>query len=159
PRRTERDERERAKRTGCGPDPEFAWGCHMDAEQDPERRGDDGPGNARPGPATAPSSNALASRLQQLFPILAAAEIDRVRRFGDVRRFRPGEVLYQVGKPGPGMYVILSGRVAVVGRDGLGQAVPVAAFAQLIGATVEEMAEAVPGEVLAEIGQLSGQPS
>ncbi len=56
------------------------------------------------------------------------------------------------------MYVILSGRVAIVPRDGLGQAVPVAAFAQLIGAPVEEMTEAVPGEVLAEIGQLSGRP-
>jgi len=62
----------------------------MDGEKDPERSGHEGPGNARPGPATAPSSTALASRLQQLFPILSAAEIDRVRRFGDVRRFRPG---------------------------------------------------------------------
>lgn len=43
-------------------------------------------------------------------------------------------------------------------RDGLGQAVPVAAFAQLIGAPVEEMTEVVPGEVIAEIGQLSGRP-
>src|SRR6266850_4936502 len=125
----------------------------------PERGGQEVPGNARPGPATAPSSTALLSRMQQLFPILSPAEIDRVRRFGDVRRFRPGEILYQVGKPGPGMYVILAGRVAVVGRDGLGQAIPVAAFAQLIGATLEDMTEAVPGEVLAEIGQLSGKPS
>jgi hypothetical protein len=43
-------------------------------------------------------------------------------------------------------------------RDGLGQSVPVAAFAQLIGAPVEEMTEVVPGEVMAEIGQLSGRP-
>ena len=131
----------------------------MASEKEPERGGQDVPGNARPGPGTAPSSTALPSRMQQLFPVLSPAEIDRVRRFGDVRRFRPGEILYQVGKPGPGMYVILSGRVAVVGRDGLGQAVPVSVFAQLIGATVEEMAEAVPGEVLAEIGHLSGKPS
>ena len=33
-----------------------------------------------------------------------------------------------------------------------------AAFAQLIGAPVEEMTEVVPGEVIAEIGQLSGRP-
>jgi len=56
------------------------------------------------------------------------------------------------------MYVILSGRVAIVPRDGLGQAVPVATFAQLIGAPIEEMTEVVPGEVMAEIGQLSGRP-
>src|SRR6266436_118668 len=134
---------------GHGPDPELDyWGCDMASEKEPERGGQEVPGNARPGPATAPSSTALPSRMQQLFPVLSPAEIDRVRPFGDVRRFRPGEILYQVGKPGPGMYVILSGRVAVVGRDGLGQAIPVA-----------EMAEAVPGEVLAEIGQLSGKPS
>jgi hypothetical protein len=53
---------------------------------------------------------------------------------------------------------ILSGRVAIVPRDGLGQSVSVAAFAQLIGAPVEKMAEVVPGEVIAEIGQLSGRP-
>ena len=117
------------------------------------------PGNAPPGPGPASSTAVLASRFQQMFPVLSPAEIDRVRHFGEVRRFRPGEVLFQAGKPGPGMYVILSGRVAVAGRDAVGQAIPVAKFAELIGATLEDMAEAVPGEVLAEIGELSGQPS
>ena len=117
------------------------------------------PGNAPPGPGPASSTAVLASRFQQMFPVLSPAEIDRVRHFGEVRRFRPGEVLYQAGKPGAGMYVILSGRVAVAGRDAVGQAIPVAKFAELIGATLEDMAEVVPGEVLAEIGELSGQPS
>jgi thioredoxin reductase (NADPH) len=106
-------------------------------------------------PAT--SNAALASRFHQMFPVLSAAEIDRVRRFGEVRRFPAGELLIQAGEAVPGMYVILSGRVAIVPRDGLGQSVPVAAFAQLIGAPVEEMTEVVPGEVMAEIGQLSGR--
>ena len=123
----------------------------------PSEKGQEVAGNARPEPA--PSPAALASRLQQMFPVLSPAEIDRVRHFGEVRRFRPGEILYQAGKPGPGMYVILSGRVAVTGRDAVGQALPVARFAELIGATLEDMAEVVPGEVLAEIGELSGQPS
>jgi len=82
-------------------------------------------------PAT--SNGALTSRFHQMFPVLSAAEIDRVRRFGEVRRFPAGELLFQAGEAVPGMYVILSGRVAIVPRDGLGQAVPVAAFAQLIG--------------------------
>jgi len=56
------------------------------------------------------------------------------------------------------MYVILSGRVAVVARDAFGPGPPIAAFAELVGASVEDMAEVVPGEVLAEIGQLSGKP-
>src|SRR5258707_7014501 len=103
-------------------------------------------------------STALASRFQQMFPVLSAAEIDRVGRFGDLQRFRRGEFVCRVGKPSPGMFVILSGRVAVVGCDGLGRALPTAEFAQLIGATLEDM-EVVPGEVLAEIGQLSEAPS
>src|SRR6266851_2606171 len=121
-----------------------------------ERSEHDAPGNAPPpGPAT--SNAALASRFHQMFPVLSAAEIDRVRRFGEVRRFPAGEHLFQAGEAVPGMYVILSGRVAILPRDGLGQSVPVAAFAQLIGAPVEEMTEVVPGEVMAEIGQLSGR--
>ncbi len=114
-------------------------------------------GNTSPaGPAE--SNTALTSRFQQMFPVLSQAEIDRVRRFGEVRRFAAGEHLFQAGEAVSGMYVILSGRIAIVPRDGLGQVVPVAAFAQLIGAPVEEMMEVVPGEVIAEIGQLSGRP-
>ena len=121
------------------------------------QRSKEAPGNATSaGPAT--SNAALASRFQQMFPVLSQAEIDRVRRFGDVKRFPAGELLFQAGEAVPGMYVILSGRVAIMPRDGLGQAVPVAAFAQLIGAPVEELTEVVPGEVIAEIGQLSGRP-
>jgi thioredoxin reductase (NADPH) len=55
------------------------------------------------------------------------------------------------------MYVIVSGRVAIVLRDPLGQAVPVATLAELIGARLEEMTEVVPGEVMAELGHLSGR--
>src|SRR6266850_5350001 len=107
------------------------------------------PGSAAPA-GTGKSNAALASRFQQMFPVLSAAEIDRVRRFGEVRRFRPGEILFRAGKPGPGMLVILSGRLAVVPRDGLGRALPVTEFAHLIGATIEDMSEVVAGEVLAE---------
>jgi thioredoxin reductase (NADPH) len=104
------------------------------------------------------SNAALASRFHQMFPVLSGTEIDRVRRFGEVRRFSAGEHLFHAGEAVPGMYVILSGRIAIVPRDALGQAVPVAAFAQLIGAPLEEMMEVVPGEVIADIGQLSGRP-
>ena len=60
--------------------------------------------------------------------------IDRIRRFGEVERFPDGEILFQAGKLVAGMYVILPGRVAITPRDGLGTAVPVAKFAELIGA-------------------------
>lgn len=107
------------------------------------------------GPA---GSGPLTSRFQQMFPVLSDAETDRVRRFGTIKRFAAGEFLFEAGEAVTGTYVILSGRVAIVPRDGLGQAVPVAAFAELIGAPLDEMTEVVPGEVIAEIGQLSGRP-
>jgi thioredoxin reductase (NADPH) len=110
-------------------------------------------------PDETPTPNtALSSRFQQMFPVLSPAEIDRVRRFGEIKRFASGEFLYHVGDVVSGMYVILSGRVAILPRDGLGQPVPVSAFAELIGAPLEEMTHVVPGEVMAEIGQLSGRP-
>ena len=86
--------------------------------------------NAAPAvPAT--SNAALASRFQQMFPILSAAEIDRVRRLGEVRRFAAGELLFRAGEAFPGTYVILNGRVTIMPRDGLGQSLPVAAFERL----------------------------
>src|SRR5215510_1070715 len=105
-----------------------------------------------------PPTGPLASRLDQMFPVLSAAEIDRVRHFGEVRRFHPGELLCRVGKPSPGMYVILSGRVTTLSRDPLGRAMPAGEFIQMIGGTAQDL-EVVPGEVLAELGQLSGNPS
>ncbi len=123
---------------------------------DDERTGHEAVWNPTPvGPAA--SNAALGSRFNQMFPVLSAAEIDRVRRFGDVKRFSAGQLLFQAGEAVPGMYVILAGRIAIVPRDGLGHVVPIAVFAQLIGAPVEEMMEVVPGEVIAEIGQLSGR--
>jgi thioredoxin reductase (NADPH) len=103
-------------------------------------------------------STSLTSRFQQMFPVLSPAEIERVRHFGELRRFRPGEMLGRAGRPSPGMFVILSGRVAVNPRDPLGRELSVAKFAQVIGASVDEM-EIVPGEVLADLAQLSGGPS
>jgi thioredoxin reductase (NADPH) len=103
-------------------------------------------------------AGALARRFDQMFPVLSSAEIDRVRRHGDVRRFRPGELLCRVGKPSPGMYLILSGRLAVVTRDPFGRALPVAEYGQMIGGTPEEM-EVLPGEFIADLGTLSDKPS
>ena len=124
---------------------------------DDERSEHDSAGSVTPaGPGA--SNGALASRFHQMFPVLSEAEIARVRRFGEIRQFPDGGLLFHAGEAVTGTYVILSGRVAIVPRDVFGQSVPVDAFAQLIGAPVEEMTEVVPGEVMAEIGQLSGRP-
>jgi thioredoxin reductase (NADPH) len=89
------------------------------------------------------SASALFPRHEQTFPALTAPEIARMRRFGEVRTYKHGEQLFETGKPGPGMFVILSGHVAITQRDGLGHVTPVI--------------DQGPGQFLAEIGQLSGR--
>jgi thioredoxin reductase (NADPH) len=82
-------------------------------------------------------------RHEQTFPALTLHEIARMRRFGDIRTYKHGERLFETGKPGPGMFVVLSGHVAITQRDGLGHVTPVI--------------DQGPGQFLAEIGQLSGR--
>src|ERR1700682_3589641 len=86
---------------------------------------------------------AVFPRLEQTFPALTLQEIARMRRFGEIRNYKDGEPLFETGKPGPGMFVILSGHVAITQRDGLGRVTPVI--------------DQGPGQFLAEIGQLSGR--
>jgi thioredoxin reductase (NADPH) len=128
----------------------------VDVPIEDERSGHETVGNATPADPAA-SNTALGTRFDQMFPILSDAEIDRVRRFGEIRRFSAGEFLVRAGETVSGIYVILSGRVGIEPRDVLGQPVPVDAFAQLIGAPRADMMVVVEGEVLGDIGQLSGR--
>ncbi|VIO73338.1 Thioredoxin reductase [Bradyrhizobium ivorense] len=84
-------------------------------------------------------------RQEQTFPTLTSLEIERMRRFGEPRSYGDGEALFETGKPGPGMFVILAGHVAITQRDGLGRVTPII--------------DQGPGQFLAEIGQLSGRPA
>jgi thioredoxin reductase (NADPH) len=90
----------------------------------------------------APAESAF-PRYEQTFPTLTPQEIARMRRFGEVGTYKNGEALFETGKVGPGMFVILSGHVAITQRDGLGHVTPVI--------------EQGPGQFLAEIGQLSSR--
>jgi thioredoxin reductase (NADPH) len=67
--------------------------------------------------------NTLAAREPQMFPRLTQGEIARIRRFGSIRRYSPGERLLAAGEPAPGMFVILRGTVVLSQRDGLGHVV------------------------------------
>src|ERR1700761_3924481 len=89
------------------------------------------------------ATTALFPRYEQTFPELTSQEIARMRRFGEIAKYKNGEKLYETGKPGYGMFVILSGHVAITQRDGLGHVTPVV--------------DQGPGQFLAEIGQLSGR--
>jgi thioredoxin reductase (NADPH) len=63
-----------------------------------------------------------ARRREQAFPALTPAEIDRLRRFAETRTYADGERLFAAGQPGPGLFVVLRGRVAITHPDGLGHA-------------------------------------
>ncbi len=93
--------------------------------------------------ATPTDSTIIAKRRDQAFPRLSPTEIDRLRRFGEVRSYSDGERLFAAGEPGPGLFVVLRGLVTVTRPDGLGHAIPVIDQGE--------------GEFLAEIGQLSGR--
>jgi thioredoxin reductase (NADPH) len=86
---------------------------------------------------------AIASRWNQMFPVLTEAEIARIGRFGTVQHYASGARLFTAGEPGPGMFVVVKGAVTITQRDGLGRVVPIARQG--------------PGQFLAEVGQLSGR--
>jgi thioredoxin reductase (NADPH) len=81
-------------------------------------------------------------RRAQMFPTLTAGEIDRLRRFGEIRRFKKGERLFTTGEVPPGMYVLVEGSMSLTRRDPLGRLAP--------------MIEEGVGQFLGEVGQLSG---
>jgi len=100
--------------------------------------------SGRPGMAEL-TSPTIEARRGQAFPTLSADEVVRVRRFGVPRRHTDGEYLYRTGKPSPGLFVVLSGKVQVTGRDGHGHDLRVVEYG--------------PGMFSGELGQLSGRRS
>jgi thioredoxin reductase (NADPH) len=92
-----------------------------------------------------PTPSIVETRRDQMYPTLAASEIERVRRFGTTRAFAPDEALAKVGVGGVGLAVILSGMVEVSRRDSAGECVPLV--------TLES------GAFLGELAQLAGRPA
>jgi thioredoxin reductase (NADPH) len=95
--------------------------------------------------ANFPLSPSLEPRREQMFPKLAPAEITRLRRFGSVHMWEPGELLFEPAKPGTGMFVLLRGRILITRKNGLGIEIPII--------------ESGPGNFTGEVGQLSGRPA
>jgi thioredoxin reductase (NADPH) len=84
-------------------------------------------------------------RGEQMLPVLDALEIERVRRFGECRSFAKGAALLTIGQVGPGLMVILSGRVDVTHVDKTGQRISIVGHG--------------PGEFVGELAQLAGRPA
>ena len=94
---------------------------------------------------SAPEQPVIAKRHEQMFPVLERHEIDRVRRFGEIRTFNSGEHLAEVGKIGAGLIIILSGSVDVTRRNLTGHHTPIVTHE--------------PGSFIGELAQMSGRPS
>ena len=85
-------------------------------------------------------------RYRQMFPVLTEAEVDRLRRFGSLSRYAKGELLYRAGSLCPGMFVLLAGKIRIVGRDGLGHERIIHTYTQR-------------GEFTSDVTQLSSKPA
>src|SRR5262245_353643 len=80
-----------------------------------------------------------------MFPVLDPAEIDRLHRFGEVQAYGAGAHLVESGEVSLGMFVVLSGEVAVTQHNALGRDQPIVTHG--------------PGSFMGELAQLSGRPA
>ncbi len=83
-------------------------------------------------------------RRPQMFPKLAAAQLARIATHAEKRPIHPGDVLFEQGQANPGVYVVLSGSLAVV-RPVIGGEEPIVVHG--------------PGEFTGEATTLSGRRS
>jgi thioredoxin reductase (NADPH) len=88
-----------------------------------------------------PMASVRDTRAHQMFPTLSTAQVDRLARFGEVRRYAAGDYLVRVGEAGHGLNVVLAGAVEVRQHE-----------ADII--VVHR-----PGNFMGELAQLSGRPA
>jgi thioredoxin reductase (NADPH) len=89
----------------------------------------------------------LDTRKDQMFPVLDASQIATARRFasGPETRFAPGEQVYAIGEQVAPSWLVLSGSIDVVRRDGLNHEAPITTHG--------------PGQFTGEVSQLAGRSS
>ncbi len=83
------------------------------------------------------------SRREQMFPVLGPRDIERLKRFGEQRHYKSGDLAVQAGKPTEGLMLILSGHMRMAPQN----------------APDATIATHGPGEFQGELAQLSGRPS
>lgn len=89
-------------------------------------------------------SPTVAARRDQMFPVLNDADMERMRRFGEVRAYAAGEQMVTAGTVSPGLIVILSGKVDIT-QSGLGLREAIITYGR--------------GNFIGELAQLSSRPS
>jgi thioredoxin reductase (NADPH) len=80
-----------------------------------------------------------------MFPVLDEQEMQRVRRFGELRNFEPGQSLASSGQRSEGVMFVVSGSVKVSRTDVTGVEEPIVSYG--------------PGGFLGGLEQLAGRPS
>jgi thioredoxin reductase (NADPH) len=92
---------------------------------------------------TDPRGETYATRGDQMFLRFDDSEIERLAKFGERRSYKAGDMLARVGEVGPGLMLILSGKV-VVTRPDSGQPLHIVTHER--------------GNFMGELAQLSGRP-
>jgi thioredoxin reductase (NADPH) len=92
-----------------------------------------------------PTRSIIEARRDQMFPILEPSEIERIRRFGEIRSYGKGEALATAGQVGPGLTIVLAGNVEVTQHDQSGRRVPIVTYGF--------------GGFMGELSQLAGRPA
>ena len=91
------------------------------------------------------SQRTLDTRHDEMFPVLATAEIGRLDRLGERRAYPTGAHIFTTGEIAPGAFVLLSGQVDITQWSGDHAREPIATHG--------------PGAFMGELAQLSGRPA
>jgi len=91
--------------------------------------------------SSGPVASALDARTQ-MFPVLTAAQIDRIRSHGKLHKVEPGEILFEPGDTNVPFFVLLSGSMEIVQPGLTGE---------------QEIVKHGPGEFTGEMTMISGQ--
>jgi thioredoxin reductase (NADPH) len=91
------------------------------------------------------ANQTLVARREQMFPLLAQADIARLRPFSEARFYQAGERIVSAGQIAPGLIVVLVGKVEVTQGCGPDQR--------------ETITTHQTGQFVGELAQLSARPS
>jgi thioredoxin reductase (NADPH) len=94
---------------------------------------------------SAPKQFITDTRRAQMFLALEPAELERMRRFGEVRRSGDGEALFRIGEVGHGLGVVLAGQVDLYKNDETGGRTKFLTYG--------------PGSIMGELTRLAGKPA
>ncbi|MER8975123.1 MULTISPECIES: FAD-dependent oxidoreductase [unclassified Mesorhizobium] len=92
-----------------------------------------------------PANPISIARRDQMFPVLAEADLDRMGRFGEAVSYAAGEQIVKAGELAPGLIVVLSGKVDIIQGGSFGRR--------------ETIVTHRAGNFVGELAQLSARPS